>query len=75
MNATAHTLTTNASVAALNLSFYSLSKLSDALCCVNPATAFDSRIARLPGHVGVLKLDELGNYLSFSFETVEHCGA
>lgn len=56
---------TNQELRDLNLSFFSLCKLSDALCCVDPRTCLEQRLAHDPSRKGELTLDALGNFVSF----------
>ncbi len=61
---------TNADLRNMNLSFYTLSKLSDVLNCVNPMTALEHRLTHPAfagkGWKGELTLDNLGNFVSFA---------
>lgn len=60
------TVRTNAELRAMNLSFYTLSKLANVLCCVNPMEALEARLARNPSLKGELTLDDCGNFLAFA---------
>lgn len=69
MNTTT-TVRTNAELAAMNLSFYTLSKLADALNCVDPRQCLEHRLTHpafaVKGWKGELTLDALGNFVSFN---------
>jgi len=66
---TTYTVTANSQLVAMNLSYYTLCRLADVLCCVNPLHALESRLTN-PGFAdmgwkGELTLDNLGNFVSF----------
>lgn len=60
------TVRTNAELQALDLSYYTLCHLADALCCVDPRTCLEQRLARDAACKGELTLDALGNFISFT---------
>jgi hypothetical protein len=69
MNTTT-TVTTNAALKAMNLSFYTLCKLADVLNCVDPQECLEHRLTHPAfadkGWRGDLTLDQFGNFVSFN---------
>lgn len=65
-----YTIRTNADIRALNLSFYTLSRLAYVLECVNPCDCLEHRLTHPAfahhGWKGELTLDDLGNFVSFA---------
>jgi hypothetical protein len=59
------TVRTNKEISAMNLSYYTLCRLSDAIMVSNPLTALEHFLSRNPSVKGELTLDSLGNFVSF----------
>lgn len=66
MSNTTTIVRTNAALHALDLSYYTLCRLSDFLLCVDPRTCLEQRLARDKTLEGKLTLDSLGNFVSFA---------
>ena len=66
---TTYTVTSNAALKAMDLSFYTLSKLANVLNCVDPQLCLEHRLTHPAfadkGWKGELTLDSLGNFVSF----------
>lgn len=67
---TTHRVTTNQQLQAMDLSFYTLSKLANVLNCVDPQQCLEHRLTHAAfadkGWKGNLTLDQFGNFVSFS---------
>jgi hypothetical protein len=70
MKTTTITVRTNEELRALDLSYYTLTKLADVLRCVNPMECLEHRLTHPAfadkGWKGELTLDQFGNFVSFA---------
>lgn len=59
------TIRTNAELIALDVSYYTLCRLSDAIMMANPRHGLEDYLARNPEVKGELVMDYLGNFIDF----------